>query len=157
MIEGALMRAVILSALGIASILGQGLFASHGSAEGALSVALPPNVARNGFSYGYSSNQSDAATAAASALKKCQETKDAKKNERLRSLCKVIQNFRDQCVAVAMDPANGTPGVGWAVADDIREAERQALHHCEQTAGPGRAAACVIDHSKCDGKAQPPQ
>src|SRR5262249_26996678 len=117
--------------------------ASH--AAGALAVALPPDVAKGGFSYGYSNDNADANHAEARALDACRTTKDAAKDVNLRSLCKVIQDYSNQCVAVAMDPAAGTPGVGWAVANDLMAAERQALGKCMDTAGPGRRAACVVD------------
>jgi hypothetical protein len=121
---------------------------------GALAVALPADVAKSGFSYGYSNNNADAAHAQAAALNACRTTKDASNDANLRSLCKVVLNYSNQCIAVAMDPAAGTPGVGWAVANDLRSAERQALGQCQETAGPGRRAACVIDHSACDGNAR---
>ncbi len=121
---------------------------------GALAVALPADVAKSGFSYGYSNNYADAAQAAAHALDACRTTKDAAKDANLRSLCKVVQNYSNQCVAVAMDPEAGTPGVGWAVANDLQSAERQAMAKCQETAGPGRRAACVTDHSACDGIAR---
>ena len=123
-------------------------------AAGALAVALPADVAKSGFSYGYSNNNADAAHAQAAALNACRTTKDASNDVNLRSLCKVVLNYSNQCIAVAMDPAAGTPGVGWAVANDLMSAERQALGKCENTAGPGRAAACVVDHSSCDGDAK---
>jgi Domain of unknown function (DUF4189) len=125
-----------------------------GFAAGALAVALPPDVAKGGFSYGYANDKADDETAAARALELCRTTKDAANDPKLRSLCKVIQNYSDKCVAVAMDPAEGTPGVGWAVAVDKRSAEHDALVKCEATAGQGRAAACEISHSDCDGSAQ---
>ena len=121
---------------------------------GALAVALPADVAKSGFSYGYSNNNADAAHAQAAALNACRTTKDASNDVNLRSLCKVVLNYSNQCIAVAMDPAAGTPGVGWAVANDLKSAERQALGQCQETAGPGRRAACVIDHSACDGNAR---
>ena len=96
----------------------------------------------------------DANHAEAKALDACRTTKDAANDVKLRSLCKVIQDYSNQCVAVAMDPAAGTPGVGWAVANDLLSAERQALGKCMDTAGPGRRAACVVDHSSCDGNAK---
>jgi len=103
---------------------------------GALAVGLPPDVATGGFTYGYSHNNEDANHAEAKALDACRSTKDAKNDVNLRSLCKVIQDYANQCVAVAMDPAAGTPGVGWAVANDLLTAERQALGKCMDTAGP---------------------
>jgi Domain of unknown function (DUF4189) len=130
---------------------GGAMLPSLGHAAGALAVALPPDVAKGGFSYGYSNGNDDADTADAKALNACRTTKDAKNDARLRNLCKVILDYADKCIAVSMDPAAGTPGVGWAVAADKRTAERNALKKCEETAGPGRAAACVVDHSGCDG------
>jgi len=127
---------------------------SQSRADGALAVGLPADVVKGGFTYGYSNNNADANHAEAKALDACRTTKDAAKDVNLRSLCKVIQDYSNQCVAVAMDPAAGTPGVGWAVANDLLSAERQALGKCMDTAGPGRRAACVVDHSSCDGNAK---
>jgi len=121
-----------------------------GSADGALAVALPPDVVKQGFAYGYVTDYPDANQADAQALKKCRDTTI----DGVRPLCEVIQDFKNQCVAVAMDPQAGTPGVGWSVGPDLHTAESQALSKCETTAGPGRRAACAIDHSSCDGSAK---
>jgi hypothetical protein len=123
-------------------------------AAGALAAAVPPDVAKGGFSYGYSNDNADVNHAEEAALNACRSTKDASNDAKLRSLCKVIQDYSNQCVAVAMDPAAGTPGVGWAVSNDLLSAERQALGKCMDTAGPSRRAACVVDHSSCDGNAK---
>jgi Domain of unknown function (DUF4189) len=141
-------RAVVVTALFSAAATATGL------AAGALAVALPPDVAKGGFSYGYANDKSDDDAASTRALELCRTTKDASTDPKLRNLCKVILNYSDKCVAVAMDPAAGTPGVGWAVALDKRSAEHDALIKCEATAGAGRAAACQISHSDCDGSAQ---
>jgi Domain of unknown function (DUF4189) len=141
-------------ALAVALLVCGTLLPTAGHAAGALAVALPPDVAKGGFSYGYSNGNSDADTADAKALSACRTTKDAANDARLRNLCKVIMDYANQCIAVSMDPAAGTPGVGWAIAADKRTAEHDALMKCEATAGPGRAAACVVDHSGCDGSAQ---
>ena len=127
---------------------------SQSRADGALAIGLPADVVKGGFTYGYSNNNPDANHAEAKALDACRTTKDAANDVKLRSLCKIIQDYSNQCVAVAMDPAAGTPGVGWAVANDLLSAERQALGKCMDTAGPSRRAACVVDHSSCDGKAK---
>ena len=124
------------------------------ASAGALAVALPADVAKSGFSYGYSNNNTDAAHAQAAALNACRTTKDAANDVNLRSLCKVVLNYSNKCIAVSMDPQAGTPGVGWALANDLQTAEDQALAKCQETAGPGRRAACVIDHSACDGNAK---
>ena len=119
-------------------------------ADGALAVALPPDVVKQGFAYGYVTDYANPDEADAQALKKCRDTTIAG----IRPLCTVIQDFKNQCVAVAMDPKAGTPGVGWGVADDMISAERQALGKCEDSAGPNRRAACTVDHSSCDGTAK---
>ena len=85
-----------------------------GSADGALAIALPPDVVKQGFAYGYVTDYPDVNQADAQALKKCRDTTI----EGVRPLCTVIQDFKNQCVAVAMDPQAGTPGVGWSVAPD---------------------------------------
>jgi hypothetical protein len=138
----------------LALLYGSVLGPSQSRADGALATGLPPDVVKGGFTYGYSNNNANANHAEAKALDACRTTKDAAKDVNLRSLCKVIQDYSNQCVAVAMDPAAGTPGVGWAVANDLLSAERQALGKCMDTAGPGRRAACVVDHSSCDGNAK---
>jgi hypothetical protein len=140
--------------LALPLLAGATVHSNHSFAAGALAVALPPDVVKGGFSYGYSNDNADAATADSKAMNACRSTKDATKDAKLRALCKVIQDYNKKCVAVAMDPQAGTPGVGWAVADDKRAAEHDALMKCEATAGPGRAAACVVDHSGCDGSAK---
>lgn len=119
-------------------------------ADGARAVALPDDVVKKGFAYGYVTDYPDADKADAQALKKCRDTTI----EGVRPLCEVIQDFKNQCVAVAMDPQAGTPGVGWSVAPDLHTSEAQALSKCESTAGPGRRAACAVDHSSCDGSAK---
>jgi hypothetical protein len=119
-------------------------------ADGALAVALPPDVVKQGFAYGYVTDYPDTEKADEQALKKCRDTTI----DGVRPLCTVIQDFKNQCVAVAMDPAPGTPGVGWAIEASLRSAEARALSRCEETAGPGRRAACAIDHSSCDGSAK---
>ena len=134
--------------------LGAVLWSGPSAAEGALAIALPPDVAKEGFSYGYQSNAPNATIAEAKALDACRTTRDAVNDAKLRSLCKVIQHYSNQCVAVAMDPAAGTPGVGWSIAGDLRTAEKQALSKCQDTAGPGRRDACKLDNSACDGTAR---
>jgi Domain of unknown function (DUF4189) len=120
------------------------------AADGALAIARPPDVVKQGFAYGFASDYSDTNHAEVEALSKCRATTITG----VRPLCTVIQDIKNECVAVAMDPEAGTPGVGWAVAGDLHSAEAQALSKCQETAGAGRRAACAIDHSACDGTAK---
>lgn len=126
------------------------LSAQSGMAEGAIAIALPKDVVKDGFAYGTGYEFATTQEAQAKALERCRETK----SELRRKLCKVVKTFHDQCIAVAMDPADGTPGVGWAIEADLRGAERVALEKCETTAGPGRRAACKVHSSGCDGAAK---
>lgn len=128
------------------------LWAYPSAADGALAVGVPASVVHDGFSYGYSNNQKTAEQARAKALQLCRSSKNS--TPAARRKCRMVRSYHNECVAVAMDPVAGTPGVGWAIARTLRNAEAQALAACEKTAGPGRRAACRIDHSKCDGTAK---
>ncbi len=66
----------------------------------------------------------------------------------------MVQAFKNLCFAVAMDPKDATPGVGWAVEGDKDSAARAALAKCVATAGDGRRDACEVTHSGCDGNAK---
>ncbi len=129
------------------------LWSNHSVAEGALAVGVPANVAKQGFAYAYTNNKASPAEARRVALALCRSPSAAKSSQ-ARALCAVINTYQNRCVAVAEDPAAGTPGVGWSIADNLRTAEAQALAKCEATAGPGRRAACRVDHSACDGTAK---
>jgi hypothetical protein len=131
---------------------GSMLWAKSGAAEGALAIGLPANVSKDGFAYAYHIGKEPTDEARRLALKSCRDPSPVKSSQ-ARALCAVIASFRDQCVAVSEDPQAGTPGVGWSIADTLRKAEAEALAKCEATAGPGRRAACIVDHSQCDGTA----
>ena len=128
-------------------------WSNQSGAAGAVAIALPPEGAQVGVSYGVGNGLPDDKAAQAAAMDQCRTSPDARTNEKLRSLCKVVQSFSNQCAADALDPQNGTPGFGWAVANDKHTAEAQALANCQATAGPGRAATCRLHSSKCDGSA----
>jgi hypothetical protein len=116
-------------------------------AAGALAVALPQNVVKDGFSYGSAYNYQTEEEARTRALERCRGTK----SEFRRKLCTVVASFKGQCLAVAMDPKDGTPGVGWSLSESQEVAERHALAKCKATAGPGRRDACRIEQGAgCD-------
>src|ERR1700690_235320 len=137
--------------LGLALVFGCAVSWTQPSvAEGALAIALPDDVVKVGFAYGSAYNYPTMEEAQQKALENCKKTK----SDVRKKLCTVINSFKDQCFAVSMDPADGTPGVGWSVTDDLRSAESAALAKCEATAGPGRRAACKVHSSGCDGNAR---
>lgn len=96
------------------------------AAEGALAVGLPKDVAKDGFAYGYSTGKADTKTARDAALDLCRKPAD-NRSVQARALCAVVGTFNNQCVAVAMDPGTGTPGVGWAIAGDLASAQAGAI------------------------------
>jgi hypothetical protein len=118
------------------------------AAEGALAIGLPSDVAKQGFASGYSYNAENVDAARKTALEYCHK---APTNEGARALCSIVETFRRKCVAVAMDPKAGTPGVGWSVAENKITAESEAMAKCAATAGDGRRDACKVSNSNCDG------
>ena len=120
------------------------------SAEGALAIGLPGDVAKEGIAIGWVINSDSEGTAHERALRGCLDFKDAPATT--RALCRVIKTFRGECVAIALDPEEGTPGVGWAVAVNMQAAETDALAACVSTAGAARQQHCKITVLRCDGK-----
>jgi Domain of unknown function (DUF4189) len=122
-------------------------------ADGALAVGLPRDVAAEGFAYSFALDEPTAERASSGALRDCKkETPGVDK--RAQALCAVVQTFKNRCFAVAMDPKDATPGVGWAVERDKQAAARTALAKCRDTAGDDRREACEVTHSGCDGDAR---
>ena len=126
-------------------------------ADGALAIGLPADVARSGFASGNGINAPNTDAARAQALEGCRGSVGA--SEDARKLCKVIATFHDQCFAIALDPADGTPGVGWAVAASQDAANARALAQCRKTAGAKREKFCIIPDDRgtsggCDGNAK---
>ena len=142
-------RALLAAAL-LASVLAR---ADLAVADGALAVGEPSDVAAEGFAYGFALDQASAEKANADALKDCR-TPTPGIDPRAQAACTVVQAFKNQCFAVAMDPKDATPGVGWAVAGDKDGASRAALAKCVATAGADRRDACEVTHSGCDGTAK---
>jgi hypothetical protein len=142
-------RALLAAAL----LVGLLARADLAAADGALAVGEPADVAAEGFAYGYALDQATAEKASADAQRDC-KTPTRGIDPRAQALCKVVQTFKNQCFAVAMDPQDATPGVGWAVAGDKESAARAALAKCVATAGDNRRDACKVSHSGCDGNAK---
>jgi uncharacterized protein DUF4189 len=123
------------------------------TADGALAVGEPADVAAEGYAYGFAVNEASADEAGTKAMRDC-TTEAAGVDKRAQALCKVVQTFRNKCFAVAMDPQDATPGAGWAVADDKAAAGRNALAKCMETAGESRRSYCEVTHTDCDGGAR---
>jgi Domain of unknown function (DUF4189) len=123
------------------------------AADGALAVGEPSDVAAEGFAYGFAFDQATTEQASTQALGDC-KTPTRGIDPRAQALCTVVRTFKDRCFAVAMDPKDATPGVGWAIEDDKETAAREALAKCVATAGDDRRDACEVTHSGCDGDAK---
>ena len=115
---------------------------------GAIAVGLPASVVEDGLAIGVSYSEDTADAAHVIALKRCQDFLDAP--VRTRNLCRTLETFTNQCVSVALDPDAGTPGWGWAIATDRRDAEEGALRMCRSTAGAQREGFCVTVNVRCD-------
>jgi hypothetical protein len=122
------------------------------NAAGAIAVAQPADVAADGYAVGVGFNHKTNTEAEDRALRECQAVEEAP--PATRKLCKVVRTFLNQCAAAAIDPQNGTPGAGWAVADTLEIARRDALQRCEDTAGRDRKGECRVTLDACDGTAK---
>lgn len=131
------------------------LWPVRGGAEGALVVGVPPSVVESGVAIGFVTERPDAATASREAMELCRKRGEATTPNSIASFCtQVGKTFHDQCLAIAMDPEDGTPGVGWAIAPTQASADQQALANCAATAGADRREHCTVAKRACDGKAK---
>jgi hypothetical protein len=140
-------RRLTLSAIVLPMILAQ---TGPSVAAGAIAIGRPDDVAKLGISMGYSTNRETTDEAKTRSLKLCQDSGSLMSSIR----CQVVATFENKCVAVAIDPAEQTPGFGWAVADTEQASKDNALSNCRATAGPTRRNACEITDSSCDGSAK---
>jgi hypothetical protein len=69
---------------------------------------------------------------------------------------RVARRYRIPRTPPKLDPQNGTPGFGWAMAPNSKDAREQALSNCRDTAGPTRRDASVVGPRGlwCDGSAK---
>jgi hypothetical protein len=138
-VRGLVAAAVILAAA-------QGT-TSSARAAGAMAVGASGNFAKDGFAFGGSINKASEDEARQQALSTCSKYEGAPK---MAKICRVIATFSRECYALSFDAKAGTPGVGWAIADDKTVAEERAQLNCQATAGPGRRDFCKINQSYCD-------
>jgi Domain of unknown function (DUF4189) len=138
-------------------VLAAALNASPSRADSALAVGLPADVVHDGFASGFELNAPDMDTARKGAITGCQNSVGA--SAAAKKLCKVVATFHNQCFAVSIDPGNGTPGVGWSIAENQKMADAQAIAQRRTTAGADRQQFCVVMEGRgtnrgCDGTAK---
>lgn len=141
----------LMLSLSLAAGLGLAL-PSQVRADGAVAVGLPADVAKEGVAFGWAINSATRQQAERDALGQCHAFLDAPKPT--RDLCAVLRAFKDECIAIALDPEAGTPGVGWAVLPAKQAAEAKAMADCRATAGTAREGFCKVTTSRCDGNAR---
>jgi hypothetical protein len=124
---------------------------SPAAADGALAVGTTSDIVKDGIAMGYVVNSSAAGDARASAMEYCRTYKRAPK---AAAQCQLVAEFKNECFAIALDPKDGTPGAGWAIAANKAQAESRALANCKATAGSARREYCEIDVAQCDGEAK---
>ena len=134
-----------LFALALAAPL---LAPNPGAAEGALAVGSTGNVLKDGIALGDGYNYPTSQGAIDRALAECRKQGGASPNAIAN--CMIVGTFKRQCDANSLDPASGTPGAGWAIAEDQQTAESRAIANCQATAGASRRQFCKIMHSNCD-------
>ena len=99
---------------------------------------------------GWALNYPNKEAAQAEALKRCRGYRDAP--QATKDLCKIVESFRQRCLAVALDPENGTSGLGWAVTKRQQEAEDLAMDRCMESSAKKRRDFCRITLTRCDGQ-----
>ncbi|MCW5679712.1 MAG: DUF4189 domain-containing protein [Xanthobacteraceae bacterium] len=140
-------------ALFAALVLSVSAFASAPAmAEGAIAVGILDNNAARGYSAGWAVNQPNAEAARNLALQRCREEQNAPAN--VKAQCRIVSTFRNECVSVALDPKDGTPGAGWAVEPSRQSSDRAAASACERVAGRDRQGQCTLVRGACDGDAK---
>jgi len=142
-------KLVMAGALAIALAGGmQGFPRAH--ADAALAVGQPSDIAKQGLAMGWAFNYATKEAAQAEALKRCRGYRDAP--QATRDLCKIVENFRDSCMAIALDPDFGTTGLGWNVQKNQEWAEDAAMDKCMETSEQKRKNFCRVTVTRCDGK-----
>ncbi len=137
---------IFVSLFGLAVLIA---FSTRVLAMGALAIGSTGNVVADGVAIGGSFNNPNREDAVAEALRKCRSQPDVRK---AAARCRIVRTFMRKCYAAAFDPKVGTPGFGWGLGPDVATATRQAMAHCQASAGKARAQFCQIqdDITACD-------
>jgi Domain of unknown function (DUF4189) len=150
---------VIVSLLALAAFL---MGNDRANSEGAIVVGIAPGGVANGFAIRFVVGRPSKEIARAEALAACKKPAahvasgalPNDSNARARARCEVVATFSNKCAAVAVDPKDGTPGVGWATGDTQEQADKEALARCQSTAGADRRDFCRVGERHCDGTAK---
>jgi Domain of unknown function (DUF4189) len=119
-------------------------------ADAALAVSHVGDPARQGVAIGWAVDYASKEVAEKEALARCRAFADAP--QATREACRIVETFSDRCLAVALDPAPGTTGVGWDVHRNRDWAEDAALERCAESSTSKRGSSCRIALVRCDGQ-----
>jgi hypothetical protein len=119
-------------------------------ADAALAVSQIGDVAGQGVALGWAVDYATRQAATKEALARCRAFPDAP--QATREACRVVETFSDRCLAVALDPAAGTAGVGWGVHKNRDWAQDEAMERCAEASTPKRRESCRIALIRCDGQ-----
>lgn len=136
--------------IGLATIL----WSQPGIAAGAVAIGIPPGGIAKGFAGGHSLGATDMASAREAAVDGCRKSTGA--SDAAKKACAVVASFKDECYAIALDPKDGTPGAGWAIAETQALADQEAVQQCRNTSSPDRQKFCEVPSTNhgCDGTAK---
>jgi hypothetical protein len=152
-------RGVVVSLLAFATIL---MANNRANADGAIAEGVAPGGVAKGYGISIRVDLPDKDAARADALAGCKKGPEKSvagaalnsSQAKARARCEVVTTFSNKCAAVAFDPKDGTPGVGWAVGDTQKQAGEEAIARCRSTAGADRRDFCKVTHQLCDGSAK---
>src|SRR5262245_38767856 len=119
-------------------------------ADAALAVSQIGDVAKQGVAIGWAMDYGSKQAAQTEALVRCRAFPEAP--QATRETCRIVETFSDRCLAVALDPAAGTTGVGWAVQQSRDRAEEEAMERCTEASAPKRRDSCRLALIRCDGR-----
>ncbi len=147
------MRFGLIAVIAVTLLLsGLDLVASDANAEGAIAIGIARGGVVQGYAIGWSNDLPSKSAAQKAALDGCRTSPNS--NKPAQQNCKLVGTIVNQCVASALDPKNGTPGAGWAVAATQADADDAALAKCRSTAGAARRDFCKVMDRRCDGSAK---
>src|SRR5262245_31970749 len=119
-------------------------------ADAALAVSHIGDVGKQGIALGWAVDYGSKEAAEKEALARCRAFPDAPQTT--REACRIVETFRDRCLAVALDPEPGTTGVGWGMHKNRDWAEEEAMERCAETSTPKRRQSCRAALVRCDGR-----
>lgn len=119
-------------------------------ADGALAVSQIGDIAKQGVAIGWAVDHGSKQAAQTEAMARCRAFPDAP--QATREACRIVETFTDRCLAVALDAAAGTTGVGWGVQKNRDWAEEEAMERCAEASAPKRRESCRVALIRCDGR-----